>query len=108
MDYALHRARALANRASEWDLPKIAKVASRGGETVPPHTASRIGCASLPSDTPASASDVLMTSISNPNTSGGHMLAHGLVVIGRRRPEEEQAIRRHLLHRLRPLALRQH
>jgi hypothetical protein len=33
----------------------MANVASMGGDTVPPHTASRIGCASLPSEMPLSA-----------------------------------------------------
>ncbi len=33
-------------------LPRMAKVASMGGETVPPHTARRMGCASLPSEMP--------------------------------------------------------
>jgi hypothetical protein len=42
---------ALAKRAKVSACPKIASVASMGGETVPPHIASRIGCAILPSET---------------------------------------------------------
>jgi hypothetical protein len=30
----------------------MANVASMGGDTVPPHTARRMGCASLPSEMP--------------------------------------------------------
>ena len=32
-----------------------------GGDTVPPQTASRIGCASLPSETPLAAEKLLMS-----------------------------------------------
>ena len=43
-------------------LPKIAKVASMGGDTVPPHTARRMGCASLPSAMPFAAANPLISS----------------------------------------------
>ena len=51
-----------ANRDSDSVFPRMARVASMGGDTVPPQTASRIGCASLPSEMPFAAAKPLMSS----------------------------------------------
>ena len=48
---------ARASRDNDSVFPKMAKVASMGGDTVPPHTASRMGCASLPSAMPLAAAN---------------------------------------------------
>jgi hypothetical protein len=60
--YAPQTARARLNRDNDSSLPKIASVASMGGDTVPPQTARRMGCASLPSEMPLAAANPLMTS----------------------------------------------
>src|ERR1700734_3768255 len=60
--YAPHAASARVNRDNDSALPKMASVASIGGDTVPPHTARRIGCASFPSGMPFAAAKPLMTS----------------------------------------------
>ncbi len=62
MSYAPQRLNATANRDSDSAFPRIAKVASMGGDTVPPQTARRMGCASLPSGMPFAAATALMTS----------------------------------------------
>ena len=62
MSYAPQAACALATRDNASDLPNIAKVASMGGDTVPPQTARRRGCASLPSEMPFAAAKPLINS----------------------------------------------
>ena len=54
--------RAFSMRLSVSSRPRIAKVASMGGETVPPLTASLIGCASFPKERFFSAAKPLMAS----------------------------------------------
>ena len=60
MSYAPQTARARVNRAKASVFPKIANVASMGGDTVPPQTARRIGWASLPREMPFAAAKPLI------------------------------------------------
>ena len=117
---------AFRKRESDSSRPRISKVASMGGETVPPQTASRIGCASLPSETPLAVASPLMSSwmagadqsASCPSPLAGlgeqrkhlrgDVLAHRLLIVGGGRPKEERAVRRHLAQGLGAFALREH
>ena len=117
------KAMARANRDRFSDFPRIANVASMGGDTVPPQTANRIGCANLPSETPWRTENALMTSwMSGADQScsraksperrqqrqyfGSHVFAYRFLIVGRRRPEKKQTIQCHFPHRLGALALR--
>ena len=110
-------------RAIDSALPRIVRVASIGGETVPPQTASRSGCARLPkvrapvaaislisawiagTDCGSTAPSRLSTSFRSGRTAGVTCFLHGLLVEGGWGPEKEHAHFSHLTDGLGSLAL---
>ena len=55
-------ARALVKRSNASVFPRMARVASMGGDTVPPQTARRMGCASFPREMPFPAAKLVINS----------------------------------------------